>query len=659
MNTMTTPQMRIGRLAGLLVLLTCVADQVRGQAVSTAGNGFYNIHVQSSGGNMGQYTITTGPQHPVGDGLNVLFGGGVPDTSYNTIHSYTTLTDYGQDGSTQLIGQYGTITALGTVGFRTTYTLPGPPTTPDALTIIQDTKVNGTTFSNSSVEVTTTIINNGSTSVQLGVRYLWDVRVGADDGPTFQQLNPSGPVRVAEAEFANPQFTAYRIEDNDVNPTSPTFNILGTVNGPATIIPTPTKPTLLQYAGWGGSAGTPFNYTIQTNTIAVTGDINNSAVLYYWGDNLANALLVPAGNSRKVSTSIFLAPPGFTFPGDVTLACQVKVPTPSASHPDCITRPARWWMEHVVGDSTDCVTLLRALELNGGGIDLGFMCLPTTYRNGDGTAGAADAAVEALGFFYRGLKVTGEDNGTQNRKLIGSKLCTERKRFASEMIAATANVVLLGTDPGTCLYNLNGTPTPFATNLLQAAAAVATEEDVDALRVMTSRLRRFNNLGETNQLPVAMVVCDAQKRKELRSAARDATTRTSCPGLNDSCDAAQIILHFPYKTSVNLTKYTDVFQSPTCGTGGADAIYKITPPVAADGRNFVIRTKGSNIPTLVSVWRGTDCGNLVEVACSDQTGGITPESYLQFQADGTSSYYIAVEGLNGLIGKIKLNITSF
>lgn len=57
----------------------------------------------------------------------------------------------------------------------------GRRTLPDALTIVQDVNVHGTTFETSTVEVTTTITNNAGAPVALGLRYLWDTQIGIDD----------------------------------------------------------------------------------------------------------------------------------------------------------------------------------------------------------------------------------------------------------------------------------------------------------------------------------------------------------------------------------------------------------------------------------------------------------------------------------------------
>ena len=230
---------RIGQLsvAMLLVIAACsegtspskvaprsgakAQRQASAQVVNQAGNDFYRVFVNADQApGIGEYTITTGPDHPVtistGSPQNVLFGDGMPGTSYNSFFSYTTGTTYVAtdfNAAPNLVvldptapGITATVTALGTTGFRTTYTLAGPPQTPDKLTIVQDVNTHGTTFATSTVEVTTTITNNGSAPVSIGVRYLWDTQIGEDDGPTFQPLNPDASVLLTEKSFEPPTF---------------------------------------------------------------------------------------------------------------------------------------------------------------------------------------------------------------------------------------------------------------------------------------------------------------------------------------------------------------------------------------------------------------------------------------------------------------------
>lgn len=281
------------------------------RATTSAGNGFYTVYIDD-GSDAGRYTATTGPSHPAGDGLNVLYGDGDPGTTFNTIRSYTTGTDYAQSSASSTntvveIGSFGTTSPLGSTGARTVYALPGPPTTPDKLTITQDVAVNGSTFENSTVEVTTAVSNDGAAAVQIGIRYEWDYEIGSDDGPTFRQRHPDGTVLLNETEFAGPPFLAYEIVDNDGNPNPPTFKVLGTVTGPASVVPRPTPPDLLQFVCWPDAVDVAFEYTVDPSHDATTSEgCNDSAVNYFFGHDQAHALTVPPGGSATVSASLFL-----------------------------------------------------------------------------------------------------------------------------------------------------------------------------------------------------------------------------------------------------------------------------------------------------------------------------------------------------------------
>lgn len=314
------PASRLGGLCIVIVLLAVLAGQstpTRAAPVS-AGNAFYTVHVEDVPvvEGRGLYTVTTGSAHPAGNNLNVLFGDGKPKTSFNTVRSYTTGTDYVQrtpnfignsDASTIWLSPYGTVTPLGATGYRTTYRLPGPPETPDALTIISDVNVNGTSFENSAVEVTTRVMNNGSAPVDVGIRYVWDFQIAKDDGPTLRTLNPEGAALTTEAEFRAPTFASFVLDDNDLNPNPPTFNVFGTVTDPGTITPPPTTPDLLQFVDWERARNEPFTYSVDTGRLITLGprETNDSAVLYFFGGDTENAIRILASEQATVSASIF------------------------------------------------------------------------------------------------------------------------------------------------------------------------------------------------------------------------------------------------------------------------------------------------------------------------------------------------------------------
>jgi hypothetical protein len=186
----------------------------------------------------------------------------------------------------------------------------------------------------------------------------------------------------------------------------------------------------------------------------------------------------------------------------------------------CITRTPGYWFTHhgLNNNDASCATLLKAIEANGGKLDLGFMCLPTgTDRNGDNIIDSKDTLLEALGFFYKKRTVTSDGKRA-------SPLCQARKHMAFHLIAAYANVALLGTDPGNCSDPLGGS---IPSNLLQQAREAGACSDVQAIRSITGILGKFNESGDSAGFPEGLSACSANP-KQGRSVAVDVTTMMNC-----------------------------------------------------------------------------------------------------------------------------------
>ena len=263
----------------------------------------------------------------------------LPGTSYESFHSYTTNTTYvtasGAVPNSGLVvldpnapGITANVVAIGTTGFRTTWTLAGPPQTPDKMTIVEVVDTHGATFETSTVEVTTSITNNGTAPLSIGVRYLWDTQIGDDDGPTFQQFSPNAAAIVLEKSFPNPAFQFYRIQDNNGNSPTPLFSVFGTVSGPSSVSPAPTVPDLLVNADWTLSVTSPFAYTADpTKDVSTLNGSNDNAVLYYWGPTQATAVSIAANTTKSFSQSL--------------VSAQANAPPPFNQSPDAnITGPA-------------------------------------------------------------------------------------------------------------------------------------------------------------------------------------------------------------------------------------------------------------------------------------------------------------------------------
>jgi hypothetical protein len=315
----------------------------------TAGNGIYDVAVEDSDSGMGQYTARTADSHPVtidtGQNQNILFGGAIesPGTSWSTIRSYTSQTDYVNDDSSSKtsgfnvisLDPYATVEAIGATGVRTIYEVTVPGQAADDLTIVEDVDVNGSTAANSSIEITTTVTNNGATAVDIGIRYLWDWQISSDDGPSFTPIDPDGAVVVTEQTYVSPGFTAYAIKDNH-DAGSPLFVVYGTVNGPSAIDPVPVPPDVLMFTYWPGGNSVAFDYTTNPSSDVATG-YGDSAVLYYWGPDSQDAISLDPDESVTVSASLFAAPPDepppFVEPTPTPRkrATRTLTPTPTAT----------------------------------------------------------------------------------------------------------------------------------------------------------------------------------------------------------------------------------------------------------------------------------------------------------------------------------------
>ncbi len=341
--------------AGLAILLLLAATHA---AAVTGGNDFYTVQVEADPNSfgIGLYTVATGPSHPVTGMLgqrDILFGGTLrPGQSFTTIRSWTSGTDYLQNNGVLLLASAPPTLHLENFvlpgeaalplgdpnhprGYKSIYRIGGAASAPDALRVEQVVEALGTVFNESAVRIETSITNVGASTVELGVRYLWDFRIGFDDGPTYRERDPDGMVLGTEVSRTTPLFETFEIVDNNqaaacftsVNPSVPFFAVRGSVTGPASLSPTP--PTRLDYVAWpqiSGLAGlvfpalpqpSAFGYT-NTGTDAATCDISldDSGMAYWWGDAPSNALRVPAGATVTVSAYIFGHLPGAppTFP---------------------------------------------------------------------------------------------------------------------------------------------------------------------------------------------------------------------------------------------------------------------------------------------------------------------------------------------------------
>lgn len=284
----------------LLILLLFVCME-RVSAEVTANADYYRIAMADDRG-IGAFTVSTGPLHPSGQGLALLSGGDTADagSSFVSVRSHTTGTDYVQSPNALASGnlvasldEWATVEAVGEARLRADYALPGPPDTAEALTISTELNATGSTLGDARVVIRTTVTNLDEVPISVGVRYLLDLDIAGDDGPT---IVVEGTEFGREQQFLSPStISATNNDDGRV-----VF---------ARIEALEASPDLVQYANWPEASDTAFDHEAGDKDIASPTGLNDAALIYYFGADAASALLLEPGESRAVSLTLSAAPP--------------------------------------------------------------------------------------------------------------------------------------------------------------------------------------------------------------------------------------------------------------------------------------------------------------------------------------------------------------
>jgi len=260
-------------------------------------NGIYKVTVE----NNGSFKAYTGAEHPYWPNKDILYAKHSDETTYNTIRSFTSHTDYvlseipsvTDPGYSIIFTGPASNTVLSGSSIQTTITLTKPQY-PDDLTIVQTIALHGTTFLSSTIEITVAVINTGSEPVLVGIRYFLDFELGGDDGPSFQQKGPDGDVLSNERTFSPVSYQYYQLK----KPTgAPAMYIMGNALGPSTLVPVPTPPDQLEFAEWDHAEDTAFTYNTTDH------HCSDSCVLYYWGN--PGGIEVPPSGSTAVTALLF------------------------------------------------------------------------------------------------------------------------------------------------------------------------------------------------------------------------------------------------------------------------------------------------------------------------------------------------------------------
>lgn len=276
----------------------------------TINNSIYCVSVWREPGyhGVGTYTIATSTGHPVPD-KNVFYGGfdQEPGSTYLTVKAYNTSKEYVSTTSSRPAPSSGcTVVSLDTCSPATTQngnSILTTWTTPENLLINQIIAVEGSTPDDSMVRVTTSVTNNNAIAQSVGIRYVWDLMIDDEDGSWFAERFPDANWTDTECEWDLPTFGKYSTTDD---PDRPTLIVWGNLTGFA-LAPPSTTPDLLQFAAWGGVFDCAFDYTTNHTTLAGPG--TDSAIVYYWGNDAANAMTIEPGESVTVTQYLYVTPP--------------------------------------------------------------------------------------------------------------------------------------------------------------------------------------------------------------------------------------------------------------------------------------------------------------------------------------------------------------
>jgi hypothetical protein len=104
-------------------------------------------------------------------------------------------------------------------------------------------------------------------------------------------------------------------------------------------------------------------------------------------------------------------------------------------------------------------------------------------------------------------------------------------------------------------------------------------------------------------------------------------------------------------TNVNATR--EAGEPLIVGNGGGHSVWWTWTAPASGSVTFA--TAGSNFDTLLGVYTGTSVSALTQVAANDDANGVQT-SAVTFNAVAGTAYQVAVDGYNGAVGNITLNV---
>jgi hypothetical protein len=281
----------------------------------------------------------------------------------------------------------------------------------------------------------------------------------------------------------------------------------------------PTNPgDPIMFSGVVSNSGDVVLHDVVVTDDQIVGAVTNVATLGIGQAFSYSGSYVPSGLPSTNIVTATATVPGIIYnqPGTTNISASAGAYCDEVSGP-CITRTPGYWFNHLKSTNPDCVTLKKAIEANGGRLDLGFICLPT-----NGVANAESALRQSLSFFPPSKKGL-------------SPLCAARLQLGFHLVAAIANTAMFETNPASCV-NSNGVPLPG--DLIALAQQIAACDDIGAIQGVTSLLDEFNNSGDATPFPTPLKACKATAVTTRNALRVNVFTATNC-GKTNNCAAGK------------------------------------------------------------------------------------------------------------------------
>jgi hypothetical protein len=269
-----------------LEALSCASPCTGSTTLEDPTNPFYTALINCD---TGAFTAATGPSHPAGAGVAVVYGGDTAwaGTSDLTIYVHNTDTAYldPPGGQACVFDPPNTAAEPQSHGIEAEWTIAA---TADLTVAVREEIVAfGDAPANAGVRFTVCVTNpSPAETLQFGLRWQIDHRNAGDDGPLYADVHcPSGtvgPELSTETELDPAALGAfYRMRDNELTELVTYVNVAPLDGFPGTAV-----PDRLVYGYWFNLTSSDWNYLLAPGDDADS----DSSVLYYFGHDRAAAL---------------------------------------------------------------------------------------------------------------------------------------------------------------------------------------------------------------------------------------------------------------------------------------------------------------------------------------------------------------------------------